>query len=115
MTVAQKARQLTLTLIGEDQNPEPLIEVLVDMARWQRRQMLKDATKVNKKVIDSLWHDAKKGMPKDGARVLIYSCGSNLYLCDVREGNVISPKGYIWNREMTHWLDTEDLFEHKED
>lgn len=42
MTVRQKARQLALTLMGEDQNAEPLIEVLIEMAAWQRKQMIKD-------------------------------------------------------------------------
>lgn len=42
MTVEQKARQLALTLVGEDQNPEPLIEVLMEMAAWQREQMVKE-------------------------------------------------------------------------
>lgn len=41
MTVEQKARQLALTLVGEDQSPEPLIEVLMDMAEWQREQLFK--------------------------------------------------------------------------
>lgn len=39
MTAKQKARELALTLIGEDQNPEPLIEVLIEMAEWQREQL----------------------------------------------------------------------------
>lgn len=38
MTVKQKARQLALTLVGEDQNPEPLIEVLMEMSRWQKQK-----------------------------------------------------------------------------
>lgn len=42
MTVEQKARQLALTLVSEDQNPEPLIDVLMDMAEWQRKQMVKE-------------------------------------------------------------------------
>lgn len=42
MTVRQKARQLALTLLGDDQNPEPLIQVLMEMAAWQRQQMIKD-------------------------------------------------------------------------
>ena len=42
MTVEQKARQLALTLVGEDQNPEPLIEVLMEMAQWQRKQMARE-------------------------------------------------------------------------
>lgn len=42
MTVEQKARQLALTLVGEDQSPEPLIEVLMEMADWQRKQMVKE-------------------------------------------------------------------------
>ena len=42
MTVRQKARQLALTLIGEDQNPEPLIELLIDMAAWQRLEIIKE-------------------------------------------------------------------------
>lgn len=42
MTVEQKARQLALTLVGEDQDLEPLIEVLMEMAAWQRKQMVKE-------------------------------------------------------------------------
>ena len=42
MTVEQKARQLALTLVGDDQNPEPLIEVLMEMAAWQRRQVVRE-------------------------------------------------------------------------
>jgi len=42
MTTEQKARQLALTLVDEDQNPEPLIEVLMDMAEWQRKQIEKE-------------------------------------------------------------------------
>lgn len=42
MTVEQKARQLAQTLVGDDQNPEPLVEVLVEMAEWQRKQMVKE-------------------------------------------------------------------------
>ena len=42
MTVEQKARQLALTLVGEDQNPEPLIEVLMKMAAWQRKQVVRE-------------------------------------------------------------------------
>lgn len=38
MNTKQKAKQLALTLVGEDQNPEPLIEVLVDMAKWQEEK-----------------------------------------------------------------------------
>ena len=47
MTVEQKAKQLALTLVGEDQNPEPLIEVLMEMATWQRGQMMKGRVKIN--------------------------------------------------------------------
>lgn len=42
MTVEQKARQLALTLVGDDQNPEPLIEVLMEMAAWQRKQVVRE-------------------------------------------------------------------------
>lgn len=42
MTAKQKAKQLALTLVGDDQNTEPLIEVLMEMARWQREQMIKE-------------------------------------------------------------------------
>lgn len=42
MTVEQKAKQLALTLVGEDQTPEPLIEALVKMAVWQRKQVYKE-------------------------------------------------------------------------
>lgn len=42
MTTEQKARQLALTLVGDDQNPEPLVEVLVEMAAWQRKQVVRE-------------------------------------------------------------------------
>ena len=42
MTVKQKARQLALTLVGEDQNPQPIVEVLIEMAAWQREKMVKE-------------------------------------------------------------------------
>ena len=45
MTVKKKAKQLALTLIGEDQNIEPLVEVLVEMANWQKEQILGDDNK----------------------------------------------------------------------
>lgn len=38
MTVRQKAKQLAKTLLGEDQNIKPIIEVLMEMAAWQREQ-----------------------------------------------------------------------------
>ena len=38
MTIKQKAKQVALTLVGEDQNPDPLIEALVDMAEWQKER-----------------------------------------------------------------------------
>lgn len=41
MTVRQKAKQLALTLVGEDQNPGPLIEALMEMAEWQRDRISK--------------------------------------------------------------------------
>lgn len=43
MTVKQKAKQLALTLVSEEQNPEPLIDLLVEMADWQKQQILKGA------------------------------------------------------------------------
>ena len=42
MTVKQKARQLALNLVGEDQNPEPIIEALMNMAEWQSKQIVKE-------------------------------------------------------------------------
>ena len=44
MTAEQKARQLALTLVGTDQNPTPLIEVLMEMAEWQRERILHNKT-----------------------------------------------------------------------
>lgn len=41
MTLKQKARQLASTLIGEDQNQGPIIEALIEIATWQREQILK--------------------------------------------------------------------------
>lgn len=49
MKVEQKARQLALTLVGEDQNPQPLIDVLIDMAQWQREQIMNKPQKHSKK------------------------------------------------------------------
>ena len=45
MTREQKARQLALTLIGDDQNLEPLIETLIEMAKWERRETIKEIKK----------------------------------------------------------------------
>ena len=50
MKVEKKARQLALKLVGGEQNPEPLIEVLVEMANWQKKRMMKDA--IEARVID---------------------------------------------------------------
>jgi hypothetical protein len=43
MTTEKKAKQLALTLVGDDQNPGPLIDVLIEMANWQMQQMMKNA------------------------------------------------------------------------
>lgn len=43
MTVKQKAKQLASTLVSEQQNPEPLIDLLAEMADWQKQQILKGA------------------------------------------------------------------------
>lgn len=43
MTVKQKAKQLALTLVSEQQHQEPLIDLLVEMADWQKQQILKGA------------------------------------------------------------------------
>jgi len=43
MTTKQKAKQLALALVGEDQNPKPLVEVLMEMADWQKQQIMKEA------------------------------------------------------------------------
>jgi flagellar biosynthesis/type III secretory pathway protein FliH len=40
MTVREKAEELALTLLGEDQNPEPVIKILIEMAEWQREQVV---------------------------------------------------------------------------
>lgn len=50
MTAEQKARQLALTLVGEDQNPDPLIEALMEMARWQRLQIVNQLKSQKKQV-----------------------------------------------------------------
>ena len=42
MTTEEKARQLALSLVGEDQNPKPLIEALIEMAEWQKKQKILD-------------------------------------------------------------------------
>lgn len=41
MTAKEKARELALTLLGGDQNIEPLVEVLIEMAEWQREETVK--------------------------------------------------------------------------
>lgn len=43
MKTKQKARQLALSLVGEDQNPKPLIDALIEMASWQVQQIIKNA------------------------------------------------------------------------
>lgn len=57
MTVKQKATQLALTLVGEGQNPKPLIEVLMEMARWQREQILKQAVDATIPIHGQIWID----------------------------------------------------------
>lgn len=39
--VKQKATEIALSLVGSDQNPQPLIEALEEMARWQLKELLK--------------------------------------------------------------------------
>lgn len=43
MTDKEKAKELASLLIGEDQNQEALVEILIEMARWKEHQMVKDA------------------------------------------------------------------------
>ena len=73
MTIKKKAKQLALTLIGEDQNPQPLIDLLVEMAEWQ---MKRDA--VPQELVDAYWELQKAGA--DAVRAFIntvngYSAG----------------------------------------
>ena len=73
MTIKKKAKQLALTLIGEDQNPQPLIDLLVEMAEWQ---MKRDA--VPQELVDAYWEFQKAGA--DAVRAFInavngYSAG----------------------------------------
>lgn len=35
MTRKEKATELALTLVGEGQNPQPLIDTLICMAKWE--------------------------------------------------------------------------------
>ena len=35
MTRKEKATELALTLVGEDQNPQPLIDAFICMAKWE--------------------------------------------------------------------------------
>lgn len=58
MTTEKKAKQLALTLVGDDQNPGPLIDVLIEMANWQMQQMMKDAVD-GLVVCDELTHGYK--------------------------------------------------------
>lgn len=41
MTTIEKAKQLALTLMEPEQNIWPVIEILVEMANWQKKQILK--------------------------------------------------------------------------
>lgn len=43
MTDKEKAKELASLLVGEDQNQEPLIEILMEMVQWKEQQMMKDA------------------------------------------------------------------------
>jgi hydrogenase maturation factor len=43
MTDKEKAKELASLLVGEDQNPQPLIDVLLDMAKWKETQVKKSA------------------------------------------------------------------------
>lgn len=43
MTDKEKAKELASLLVGEDQNQEPLVEILMEMAQWKEQQMMKDA------------------------------------------------------------------------
>lgn len=43
MTDKKKAKELASLLVGEDQNQEPLVEILIEMAQWKEQQMMKDA------------------------------------------------------------------------
>lgn len=43
MTDKDKAKELASLLVGEDQNPKPLIDVLLDMAKWKETQVKKSA------------------------------------------------------------------------
>lgn len=43
MNIKKKAKQLALTLVDEEQNPEPLIKLLTEMGEWCVKEMLKNA------------------------------------------------------------------------
>ena len=84
MTIKKKAKQLALTLIGEDQNPQPLIDLLVEMAEWQ---MKRDAAFINAvngysagkgQAVNGLDEELEKyygdnGMFTDGSKVRRYN------------------------------------------
>lgn len=53
MTVRQKAKQLALTLVGEDQNPGPLIETLIEMAEWQRKKIAHEMYNMKKNSLEA--------------------------------------------------------------
>ncbi len=38
--IENKAREIALTLVGSDQNPEPIIEALKEMAKWQKEKIV---------------------------------------------------------------------------
>lgn len=41
MTDKEKAKELASLLVGEDQNQEPLVEILMEMAQWKQQQIMK--------------------------------------------------------------------------
>ena len=48
MTDKEKAKELASLLVGEDQNPQPLIDVLLDMAKWKETQVKESAESQHK-------------------------------------------------------------------
>ncbi len=52
MTDKEKAKELASLLVGEDQNQEPLVKILMEMAQWKKQQMIDKACKWLK---DHLW------------------------------------------------------------
>ena len=53
MTNEKKAKELAKQLLADDQNHHPLIDVLLQMARWKDEQLKKVCKRCEQHIIDS--------------------------------------------------------------